>query len=157
MSVKWDIAAYNRHKQLVLVGEVKTKLGTSPEWAEQFWNNIREYGEFSFPEYFLLAFPDRFYLWKENAHTSDQSADQPDFFYTVNARPLLQPYFEQVGVEMDKIYEDSFEMLLAGWLGDIIRSGNSRDMEADESQRWLIESGLYEAISGGSVKCEVPV
>ncbi len=153
MSVKWDIAAYNRHKQLVLVAEVKTKLGTSPEWAEQFWNNIREYGEFSFPEYFLLAFPDRFYLWKKNAEPSEQTAP----FCIVDARPLLQPYFEQVGVEMDKIYEDSFEMLLAGWLGDIIRSGNSRDMEADESQKWLIESGLYEAISGGSVKCEVPV
>lgn len=40
MPARWDIATYDRDKQLALVVEVKSKLNTTPEWAAQFRRNL---------------------------------------------------------------------------------------------------------------------
>lgn len=106
---QWDIAAYDRKKQLMLAVEVKNKLGTSSDWAAQLRRNILAHGTYSFPPYFLLALPDRFYLWNESQKPPELS--EPT--YSIDARPILQPYFEQVGVEFGKLSGESFELLVA--------------------------------------------
>lgn len=145
----WDIAIYNRDNQLVVVVEVKTKLNASLEWASQLRCNIFSHGIFPKAPYFLMVFPDRFYLWTDTAEQLDKS--EPT--YTIDARPILEPYFEQVGVSANQITGQSLELIVASWLGKVIHLEQLPE-ELDESHRWLIESGLYTAIAGGHFEYE---
>lgn len=140
----WDIAIYNRDHQLVVVVEVKAKLNASLEWAAQLRRNIFAHGIFPKAPYFLMAFPDKFYLWTDNAEQLEKS--EPT--YTIDARPILESYFEQAGVSANQITGQSLELIIASWLGKVIHSEQLPD-ELDQSQRWLIESGLYTAVAGG--------
>ena len=141
---RWDLAVYNRDNQLVLVVEIKNKLNASSEWAAQLRRNILAHGTFPKAPYFLMVFPDRFYLWT----AADAQLDQSEPTYTIDARPILQPYFEQAGVAANQISGQSLELIVASWLGETIHSEKLPE-EEDESQRWLIESGLYAAVAGG--------
>ena len=150
MSIKWDLTAYNRDSQLVLVVEVKSKLDTSPTWAAQLRRNILAHGTFPNAPYFLMAFPDRFYLWKNTG--SNHEPLEPT--YVIDARPILQPYFEQSGVTADQVSGQSLELIVASWLSEVIHKTPD---ELDASQQWLIDSGLYDAVAGGSLDREVVV
>lgn len=144
MATQWDIAAYDRDNQLVAVVEVKTKLDATPQWAAQLRRNILAHGTFPNARYFLVTLPDRFYLWKNAA--SNQEAIEPT--YIIDARPILQTYFEQSGVEADQISGQSLELIVAAWLGEVMRKTPD---ELDASQKWLTDSGLHEAIVGGTL------
>ncbi len=140
----WDLAVDNRSGQRMLIVEVKTKLNTSSKWAARFRHNILAHGTFPKAPYFLMVFPDRFYLW---TGADDQPAQsEPD--YSIDARPILQPYFQKAGVSETKISGDSFELIVASWLARIIYASEPIE-DTDTSQQWLIESGLYNAIIGG--------
>jgi len=143
----WDLSIDNRNGQLILVVEVKTKLNASPEWATQLRRNILAHGTFPKAPYFLMVFPDRFYLWTD----ADVRLEQSEPNYIIDARPILQPYFEQAGVSGEQISGQSLELIVASWLGRIIHSEKPLE-DTDKSQQWLIESGLYAAIAGGKFK-----
>jgi len=140
----WDLEIYNRDNQLVVVVEIKNKLSASPEWAKRLRNNILAHGTFPKAPYFLMVFPDRFYLWTDAAAKLDQS--EPN--YTIDAHPILGLYFEKAGVSANQITGQSLELIILSWLGQVIHSEKFPD-EIDKSQRWLIDSGLYSAIAGG--------
>lgn len=140
----WDLSVDDRSGQRMLVVEVKTKRNASPEWAARLRRNILAHGTFPKAPYFLMVFPDHFYLWTGADDQLKQS--EPD--YSIDARPILQPYFEQAGVSEDKISGESFELIVASWLGRIIHASEPLE-DTDTSQQWLIESGLYDAITGG--------
>jgi hypothetical protein len=140
----WDLAIYDRDGQLILVGEIKTKLNASPEWAAKFRSNLLAHGTFPKAPYFLMAFPDRFYLWTD----ADIRLDQSEPTYVIDACPILQPYFERARVTAEQISVQSLELIVASWLGEIIHSDQPLT-DIDESQRWLIESGLSAAICRG--------
>lgn len=140
----WDLSVDNRNGQLVLVVEVKRKTNVSPEWAAELRRNILAHGTFPNAPYFLMVFPDKFYLWS-NAE-ADQEQSEPT--YTIDASPILQPYFERAGVTADQISRGSLELIVTSWLGEIIHSDQPPE-KIDASQQWLIESGLYAALVGG--------
>ena len=144
MPAYWDLAVYNRDSQLTLVVEIKNKFNASPQWATQLRRNILAHGIFPTAPYFLMAFPDRFYLWTDAHVRLDES--EPN--YIIDARPILQPYLEKAGVSADRISRQSLELIIASWLGEIIHA-QKLSPEMTTSWRWLIESGLYTAISGG--------
>jgi len=150
MSTRWDLTAYNRDNQLVLVVEVKSKLGATPQWAAQLRRNILAHGTFPNAPYFLMVFPDRFYLWKNTG--SNHELIEPT--YVIDARPILQPYFEQSGVTADQVSGQSLELIVASWLGGVMHKTPD---EVDVSQQWLIDSGLYDAVAGGRLDYEVVV
>jgi hypothetical protein len=152
MTTRADIAVYDKHDQLVLVGEVKNKLAATPEWVGRFRRNILVHGIYPNAPFFLFAFPDSFYLWTASHQHLDYT--EPDFM--IDACPLLHPYFEQVGVQPEQISESSLELIIAAWLGEIIHSDKS-PAEFAESERWLVDSGLYAAIAGGRLAHEVAV
>jgi len=141
----WDLSVENHNGQLTLVVEVKRKINASPEWAARLRQNILAHGTFPTAPYFMMAFPDRFYLWTD-AEVAHLDRSEPT--YTIDARPLLQPYFERAGVAAEKISEHSLELIVASWLGEIIHAEKTPEA-ADKSQRWLIDSGLYNALAGG--------
>lgn len=143
----WDLSVDNRNGQLTLVVEVKRKTNVSPEWAAKLRRNILAHGTFPNAPYFLMAFPDRFYLWSNAKPYQVQS--EPTF--TIDASPILQPYVERAGVAADQISEASLELIIASWLGEIIHS-NQLPENIDDSQKWLFESGLYAALAGGKLE-----
>ena len=146
---RWDLSVDNRNGQLTLVVEVKRKTNVSPEWAAKLRRNILAHGTFPQAPYFLMVFPDKFYLWSNAEAYKDQS--EPT--YTIDASPILQPYCERAGVNADQISEASLELIVASWLGEIIHS-NQLPENVDASQKWLIESGLYAALVGGKLEQE---
>lgn len=145
----WDLSVDNRNGQLALVVEVKRKTNISPEWAAKLRRNILAHGTFPKAPYFLMVFPDKFYLWSNTEAYQDQSKPT----YTIDASPILQPYFERVGVTSDQISGDSLELIVSSWLGEIIHSEQLPE-SMDASQQWLIESGLYAALVGGKFEHE---
>lgn len=150
MSDRWDLTAYNQDNQRVLVVEVKSKLEATPQWAAQLRRNILAHGTFPNAPYFLMVFPDRFYLWKNTE--SNHALIEPT--YVIDARPILQPYFQQAGVIADHVSGQSLELIVELWLSEVMQK--TRD-EFDASQQWLLDSGLYDAVVGGSVDHEVVV
>lgn len=144
MSTSWDVTAYNRESQPVLVVEVKNKRDVTPQWAAQFRRNILAHGTFPHAPYLLMVFPDRFYLWKNP--TSNHELLEPT--YVIDARPILQPYFAQSGVTADHVSGQSLELIVASWLSEVMQKTPD---EFDASQQWVLDSGLYDAVVGGSL------
>jgi hypothetical protein len=145
----WDLLVDDRKGQLTLVVEVKRKSNASSEWAVQFRRNILAHGTFPSAPYFLMVFPDKFYLWVN----VDAHSDQSEPSYTIDARPILGPYFERAGVTADEISGQSLELIVSSWLGEIIHSDKLPE-HTNTSQEWLIESGLYAALARGRFEHE---
>ena len=146
---RWDLAVDNRNGPLTRVVEVKRKTNVSPEWATKLRRNILVHETFPKAPYFLMVFLDKFYLWSNAGAYQDQS--EPT--YSIDASPILQPYFERAGAAADQISGASLELIVASWLGEIIHS-NQLPENIDASQQWLIESGLYAALVGGKLEHE---
>jgi hypothetical protein len=145
----WDLSVVNRDGKLVLAIEVKIKTNASPEWAAKLRRNMLAHGILPNALYFLMVFPDKFYLWTRSA--IDISEREPD--YTIDARPILNPYFERAGIVGDRISGESLEIIISSWLVEIIHSEKT-PQNLDNSQLWLVESGLYDALSGGQLLYE---
>ncbi len=145
----WDLSIDDRNGQLVLVVEVKRKINASAEWAAKLRQNILAHGTFPKAPYFLMVFPDRFYLWSNtDIHTNE---GQPT--YAIDASSILQPYFDRAGVPVDQISSDSLILVVMSWLAEILHS-DQRPESIDKNQKWLIESGLYDALAGGKFEHE---
>jgi hypothetical protein len=143
----WDLVVNNYQGKPILGVQLKTKMNTSSDWVVKFRHNILMDNSVQKIPFFLMAFPDRFYLWTEPDIYSNQSKPT----YIIDALPVLKLYFERAGIMPEKIRGDSFELLVASWFSDLIHSEQLPE-EFDASQHWLIDSGLYVAISGGDLK-----
>jgi hypothetical protein len=145
----WDLSVVNRDGKLVLAVEVKSKTNASPEWAAKLRRNMLAHGILPNALYFLMVLPDKFYLWTSSV--TYISEREPD--YTIDARPILNHYFERAGVTADSISGQSLEIIIASWLGEILHL-EKPPKNLDASQFWLIESGLYDALAGGQFQSE---
>lgn len=145
-----DLALYDRDGQLIAIAEVKNKVGTSREWAAKLRRNILAHGGFRTIDFFLLVTPDRLYLWKD----AGGEPTPVDPTYEVDAHPLLEPYFAGAGMNPADVSGRAFELVVAAWLADLVRSEGSRENLADQ-QRWLAESGFLDAIRNGRLEYEV--
>ena len=152
MSSHVALALYDRNGQLTTIVEVKKKLGTSRQWAAQLRRNILAHGGYSGADFFLLVTPDRLYLWK-NAGTAP-TLSLPT--YEVDTQPIFAPYFESAGVDPRHASGHAFELVVAAWLGDIVRSGEQPESLA-YGQSWLAESGFLTAVRDGRIEYEVVV
>lgn len=148
--MKADLVAYDRNGQLVLIAEIKRKTGVSAEWAAKWRRNMLSHGELPDAKYFLIALPDRFYLWKDAGTVPEPTA--PTF--EIDAGPVLKPYLDQIGISPEEISPQSFEMIVSEWLNSILHDRAPLNNK-DDDLNWLNRSGLLEAVSGGSIKDEV--
>jgi hypothetical protein len=147
-----DIAVYDPSGQLRLIAEVKRKPGASAGWAAQMRRNIVAHGLLPKTDYFLLALPDHFYLWRGEA--SSVGIRPPD--YTIDPGPLLEPYLEKVGLPAESLGERSLVLVVAAWLGECLGTQKPENLPA-ESRQWLVESGLFEALRGGHLEIEAAI
>jgi len=146
-NINWDLLVNNYQGKLVLGVEVKSKINKSSARGVQCRHNILMDSSVQKIPFFLMAFRDRFYL----CTNPEIYSSQIERIYGTDTLSVLKPYFERTGIIPEKIQGDSFKLLVASWLSDLINSEKLPE-EFDESQRWLIESGLYTAISGGDLK-----
>jgi hypothetical protein len=131
-----------------LVVEAKNKVHASADWAARMRRNLFAHISVPSSRYFLLALPQRFYLWKD---AEPHQAVPPD--YEIDASELLKPYLKNVSTPLSELSEGSFELIIRKWLEDLINS--DRDASAvDRSGSWLVESGLYDAIKHGFIKTQ---
>jgi hypothetical protein len=95
----------------------------------------------------LLALPDQFYFWKDGG---GEASDAPPTCQ-INPAGLLAPYFERAGVLPDKVNGQTFEFVIAAWLGDVLQE---EELLADlrHAHPWLGE--LCDELKGGSVAYE---
>ena len=145
-----DIVVSAPDKRVQLVAEVKNKRGASADWAAQMRRNLLVHGVIPSAPYFLLATPDRFYLWKD--HNSGQDVVPPD--YEIESAGILASYIDRLGIPLAELSEPSLELLVTSWLHDLIGFDHSRE-DALPAYHWLFDSGLYEALTQGSVATEV--
>ncbi len=155
-----DIAVYSPAGTLSLAVEVKTRPGASRTWAASTLRNLIVHGALPDVPYFMLALPDRFYLWKRPRSTASDAYDssgygvEPD--YEIDAARALSPYLESVRTPLNDMSERGLELLVASWLSELMNTELSRDT-APPDLRWLFDSGLYEVIKKGSVATEAVV
>ncbi len=151
MAFQNDVVAYDAAGQLVLVVEVKTRRGTTGEWAAATRQLLLRDELVANAPYFLLALPDRFYLWVN--HPKDDLI-APD--YSIDPLPFLNPYFGMSGIP-GYLTGIDFEMIVKGWLATLTWATKSDDLPATSaaSGDWLIKSGLFDAMKQGQLTSEV--
>src|SRR5258708_1352624 len=137
-----DFAAYDREGRIVLLAEAKSRRGTSEDWAARLRRNMLAHGVLPSAKYFLVATPERIYLWKqEDTNTAEA---RPEF--TIDAEEVFRPYFEKLHQEPSRIGPEAFELLVFTWLTDVARS-EQHNLKQDRSSAWLSEfaSSLQQA------------
>lgn len=147
-----DLGVYDRHSQLVAIIEIKKKMGTSRSWAIQYRRNILAHGMFHMARFFLLALPDRFFLWE----TREDQTELDEPAYEIDSRSILDPYVARIGASFDTMSGPSFEMIVSAWLGDLLRVECLSD-NLKQEHSWLTDSGFFEAIRGGRIAAQVAV
>jgi hypothetical protein len=129
-----DFAAYDREGKVVLLVEAKSRSGTSEHWAARLRRNMLAHGVLPRAKYFLIATPEKMYLWKQERFNPSETP--PEF--TIDAATVLEPYFQRLHQAPSKISPEAFELLVLTWLTDIARHGG-KTSEQDTSSSWLPE------------------
>ena len=146
-----DIAVYSPDRKLQLVVEIKNKLGASAEWVTRMRHNLLVHSFIPHVPYFLLVLPDFFYLWTDTTPVNNLA--EPD--YKIDATEVLAPYLRS-SQSLNDISGYGLELLIMSWLEDTVRTELQRDT-VDPNLQWLFDSGLYEAVTRGSVAVEATV
>ena len=146
-----DIAVYSPDRKLQLVVEIKNKLGASAEWVTRLRHNLLVHSFIPHVPYFLLVLPDFFYLWTDTTPVNNLA--EPD--YKIDATEVLAPYLRS-NQSLNDISGYGLELLIMSWLEDTVRTELQRDT-VDPNLQWLFDSGLYEAVTRGSVAVEATV
>jgi len=137
-----DVVIYDKNGQLAAVIEAKIKKGASKDWAIEMRRNLFAHGFLPKTPYFILALPDRLYIWKNAANTSE--IIEPD--YEIDITELLKPYYDRSGISPENISYYSFELFLVSWLNEIILA------DTTQTPKWLADSGLLETIKTGRIE-----
>ena len=144
-----DVAVYSPDGNLQLVVEIKNRPGASAEWVTQMRRNLLVHAVIPLSPYFLLVLPDFFYLWTDAV--SAQELAPPA--YQMKAAEVLAPYLDPSSQALKDLSEYSLELLITSWLEDLVGTEFRRDSVGPHLQ-WLFDSGLYAAITHGSVTVE---
>jgi len=144
-----DIAVYSRDNRLQLIAEVKGKTGATPEWAAQMRRNLVAHSAIPPARFFLLATPEHFYIWENGSDSTEVKA--PDSI--VDARPIVDPYIKDTRISREQISDSSLQLILTSWLSFLVNSRLTAE-SAPPSEKWLFDSGLYDAIKHGSIETE---
>ena len=151
MKLNTDMAIYDKNGQLALMAETKKRLNTSSNWAAKMRRNRLAHGLMPRAKFFLLALPDRFYLWKDKDMTPEVISPN----YEIDPLPFLASYYDNRSKkQLEALSGESFELIISSWLSKLLQA-NVLPSELQD-QEWLVESGLFEAIKQGHLAIEVP-
>ena len=143
MTPEADIVVRSPNGDIALIIEVKSKAQATDGWAAKLRRNLVAHSMIPASAYFLLALPDYFYLWKPQADIEAVNAD-----YKVPADDAVTEYLHDVNLK--DLSSLSLELLLSAWVSNLIESNITE--ETEPKLAWLINSGLFESIKGGSIQ-----
>lgn len=141
---------FDANRDPMMVVEVKNKPGKSREWAAKTRRNMLAHESLPKTPYFLLALPDRFFLWKD----AGNSPEIIEPTYEIDPTPFLAPYFEKSGLSPENLSRYSFELIVLSWLNELNQIHDNLSDIPKETLGWLVESGLLEAMAGSNVEFE---
>ena len=147
-----DVAVYDSVGQLQLVVEIKARPGASTEWAVHMRRNLLSHAVIPHTPYFLLALPDFFFLWKDAPAAVLEA--QPD--YRIRASEMLAPYLDKEITPLGGLSGHGLEQIVTSWLEDVVHA-ELQPETTGLNRQWLLESGLYESIKGGSLAIEATI
>lgn len=135
-----DFIAYDQEGRVLLLAEAKSRRGTSELWATGLRRNMLSHGLLPSSKYFLIATPERLYLWRQDQPDAAETPPQ----VTMDAEKIFRPYFQKLQQEPSKIGPEAFEHLVLTWLKDIAQSGDRHASDRtlrqeDPSSQWLVE------------------
>jgi len=116
-----DFVAYDKEGGVALLAEAKSTRGTSEIWAARLRQNMLSHGTLPGAKPFLIATPERIYLWKQQASGLPEAPPE----YSADAQKVLEPYFAKLRQEPSKIGPEAFDFLVLTWLVDVARSGQN--------------------------------
>ncbi|WP_420455285.1 hypothetical protein [Rubrivirga sp.] len=145
MSYRADFTVYGSDGRTVLLVEVKGRTGADSRWASELRRNMLGHGVLPASDYFLVALPDRFFLWRGNG----DALREPDV--VVSADPLLASYAQDDHIIPATWDEWGMELVVLSWLNDLT-SGHVRPFT--EQTEWIQTTGLLDAVRGGWVEAE---
>ena len=141
-----DLAVYDRFQNLILAVEAKKNFGVSEKWAAQTRRNLVVHGFYPLQVYFLLATPEKFFLWMPDRNTLEETT--PNF--VEDAEKQLEPHLAELGFNIKEIDGYVFEQVIAHWLKyDVMYP-----IKNVGRPKWLSESGLSEKILRGNLSLE---
>ena len=146
-----DFIGYDPRGQAVLLAEANSRPGASGKWASQLRRNILAHGVLPQAPFFLIATPDRIFLWN---HDGLGGAETPPDC-VVNAREVFAPYFEKLGRPASQVSPEGFEFVVLWWLDDLSGSRLPMAREAPPMP-WLTESGLLDSIRNARIEHQAP-
>jgi hypothetical protein len=160
---KADAAVYDREGKLILVVETKSRFGVTQRWAARTFRNLYVHGSVPDVPYFLLALPDAFYLWRDpgrkalEAFVKDEREEvMPD--YAVPAWGAIRPYLGGNDVSPNELSTYSIAMIVNAFFADLLNNYSDLSRESAPAHLlWLFDSGLYEAIRGGTLASQSPI
>ena len=148
-----DVVAYDHNGQIVLIIEAKSRTNRSISWATQLRCSFHQmYSILPLSQYFMLALPDKLYLWKNNAPNFDPMATP----YEINPEPFFDPYYKKANVNPNDLSGSSFELILNSWINELVSCGLSPDLPYDHREI-LRQSGLRDALKGCRIVTDVEV
>ncbi|MBV9768188.1 MAG: hypothetical protein JOZ32_01340 [Bryobacterales bacterium] len=146
-----DLIAYDREGNIVLLAETKSMPGTSKRWAAELRRNMLAHGALPQAKYFLIATPERIYVWKQDMKQEAASGETIFPEFTIDAAQELQPYFEKFQQKPSEIGPEEFTLLVSSWLTNLAWAGEERG-KLSSSIAWLRDSGLQESLRGARVE-----
>jgi hypothetical protein len=148
MRATTDFVVRSADNRPQLVVEVKSRRQADPAWAASLRRNLIAHTDMPRTPFFLLAMPDRFYLWKD----AIEGIALPQ--YAVDAKEVLGPYLKELRFPLEGLTEQSFELLIRNWLEDVT-ADNQQNWSASRATDELRQSGLYDAIKDGFIDTQV--
>jgi hypothetical protein len=145
-----DAAVFSADRRLQLLVVTKSSTDTSATWAMELLNNLLDDSDLARTPYILLTTRDHFYLWRQGPES--KSVHSPDFISPM--APILAPFFANGAKGLEAAGRFGFEMAVLSWLYELVRP-QGKNLAKKEVYRWLLDSGLYDAIEGGSVEPEI--
>jgi hypothetical protein len=142
-----DLAIYDTNQQLVLTVETKRLSGMTDEWASQLRRNLVTHG-YPRARYFLLATPDRFFLWIGEKNGAEVT--EPD--YVADPTGVLEVIYPEFGASSGDASSFIFEQVVTRWLKSVMYPGFSKSLKLP---KWVTSSGLDKAIHQGDFQFEI--
>lgn len=152
MKSRADLAVYNSKGELKIVVEIKGRYDTTSEWAAHTRRNMAAHGNLSDVDYFIIATPDRLYMWKNSG--IDPVLIPPT--YEADMHSELAPYYKDSHLDKNDISAFALELLIQTWLRDIIWS-DLFSYKHRSTPNWISDSGLLDAAEKGRIEFEAAV
>lgn len=147
MTSSVDFVVQDKQGNPALLVEVKALRDRSEDWARKMRRNLTVHGHLPEAPFFLLALPDRLFLWTNHSQVDPMAPPAR----MIDAEPLLVPYFNRAKVTPEKAAGATFELIVWTWLQRILQSPSS-DALPEQYREWLLDTGLFDAIRNGRIE-----